>query len=304
MHAKRNSITLGILLVLLLTIGVFWYKKESKKINEQKIKNVELRHKLDGSIEIMKALEAVESEHRTLKEKWSHAPKKIVAAEEPSFSLYYLNWLVNNYRVPVEFDFELKSINNDNDLLTFRFLLAGEGTYQDLYRFIWFITKNPLLYQIESFSIKQTNSSANLIGFSMLIRGFSSTQSWESGQEFSFTMMKPVVQNMQFHDVFKSLYQVRKPTRSANIVRRDAPKIKSITVDPSLVEIETAALQAVANGRAYIKDRNGRLLTLKSGEKVRFGKLTRINQKKSEVEFVLKKSGITKTVILGLGYKK
>ena len=216
MHAKRNSITLGILLVLLLTIGVFWYKKESKKINEQKIKNVELRHKLDGSIEIMKALEAVESEHRTLKEKWSHAPKKIVAAEEPSFSLYYLNWLVNNYRVPVEFDFELKSINNDNDLLTFRFLLAGEGTYQDLYRFIWFITKNPLLYQIESFSIKQTKSSANFIGFSMLIRGFSSTQSWESGQEFSFTMMKPVVQNMQFHDVFKSLYQVRKPTRSAD----------------------------------------------------------------------------------------
>jgi len=304
MHAKRNSITLGILLLILLTIGVFWYNKENKKIKALKIRNTKLRQKLDGSIEIMKALEAVESEYRVLNEKWSHAPKQIVAADEPSFSLYYLNWLVNNYRIPVEFDFELKSISNNNELLTFRFLLAGEGSYQDLYRFIWFVTKNPLLYQIESFSIRQSNNSANLIGFTMLIKGFSSTQSRESGQDFSFTMMKPVVQNMQFNDVFKSLNQVQKPTWRANIVRRDVPKIKPITVDPALVNIETAALQAVANGRAYIKDRNGKMLTLKSGEKVRFGTLTRINQKRSEVEFVLNKNGITKTVILGLGYKK
>jgi hypothetical protein len=304
MHAKRNSITLGILLLVLLTIGVFWYNKDNKTIKALKIRNTKLRQKLDGSIEIMKALEAVESEYRVLKEKWSHAPKQIVAAVEPSFSLYYLNWLVNNYRVPVEFDFELKDIRKKNDLLTFRFLLAGEGSYQDLYRFIWFITENPLLYQIESFSIKQSNDSVNLIGFSMLIKGFSSTQSWGSGREYSFTMMRSAVQNMQFHDVFKPLYQIQKPTQRANIVRRDVPKIKPITVDPTLVDIETAALQAVANERAYIKAKNGKLLTLKSSEKVRFGTLTSINQKRSEVEFVLNKNGVIKTVILGLGYKK
>ncbi|UCE06238.1 MAG: hypothetical protein JSW07_22105 [bacterium] len=291
-------------MLVLLIIGVYWFNKENKKIKALKIRNTELRQKLDGSIEIMKALEAVESEYRTLKEQWSHAPKQIVAVDEPSFSLYYLNWLVNNYRVPIEFDFELRDISKNNDLLTFLFLLAGEGSYQELYRFIWFITENPLLYQIESFSIGQSNNPTNLIGFTMLIRGFSSTQSWESGQDFSFTLMKPVVENMQFHDVFKPLRQFQKPTRQTNIFRRDVPKIKQIKIDPALVDIETAALQAVANERAYIKDRNGKLLTLKSGEKVRFGRLTRINQKRSEVEFVLNKNGVTKTVILGLGYKK
>lgn len=304
MYAKRNSITIGILCVVLLAIGIFWLNKENKNIMAQQKRNSELRQKLDGSLEIMKALESVESDYRTIKEKWSFAPKQIVAADEPSFSLYYFNWLVNNYKIPLEFDFELKDISNNNELLTFRFLLAGEGSYQDLYRFIWFVTENPLLYQIESFSIRQSTEISNLIEFTMNIRGFSSTQSQDTEQDFSFGMMKPVVENIQFHNAFKSLTQIQKPTRSEMTFRRNVPKIKPIIVDPGLVNIETASLQAVANGRAYIKDKNGKLLTLKSGEKVRSGMLNNINKKKSEVEFVLNKNGVTKTVILGLGYKK
>lgn len=304
MYAKRNSITIGILWLILLTVGIFWHSKEGKKIKVFQTKNNELRQKLDGSNEIMKALEAVESEYRTLKEKWTFAPKQIVAADEPSFSLYYFNWLVNNYQIPLEFDFELKDIGNQNDLLTFRFLLAGEGSYQDLYRFIWFVTENPLLYQIESFSISQSKEANDLIDFTMQIRGFSLTQGSDSEQDFNFAMMKPVAENLQFHNAFKSLAQIPKPTTGEMTFRRDVPKIKPITVDPNLVDIESAALQAVANGKAYIKDKNGKLVTLKLGEKVRSGTLTTINQKKSEVVFTLDKDGVTKTVTLGLGYKK
>lgn len=304
MYAKRNSITIGILLVVLIAIGVFWYSKENQKIKTLQIKNTELRQKLDGSIEIMKALESVESEYRALKEKWSFAPKQIVAAVEPSFSLYYFNWLVNNYKIPLEFDFELKDISNKNDLLTFRFRLGGEGSYEDLYRFIWFTTKNPLLYQIESFSITQSKDVSNLINFNMQISGFSLTQGPEAEQNFSVGMMKPVAENLQFYNAFKPLNQVQKPTPSEPIFRRELPKIKPIIVDPSLVDIETAVLQAVANGRVYIKDKNGKLLTMKPGQKVRLGTLKSINQKRSEVEFELEKNGGTKIVKLGLGDKK
>lgn len=304
MYAKRNSITIGILWLVLIAIGIFWYSKENKKITVLKIRKNELRQKLDGSIEIMKALEAVESECRILKEKWSHAPKQIMAADEPSFSLYYLNWLINKYQIPIEFDFELKDISSDGNLLTFRFLLAGEGSYHDLYRFVWFIAENSLLYQIESVFIKQADENENLIEFRMMIKGFSLAQESTVGQDFNFDMIQPIAEKFQFHDAFKPLNQIQRPATRPDFFRRDVPKIKPVTVDPGLVDIESASLQAVANGRAYLKDKNGKLITLKLSDKVRFGRLKNINQKKSEVEFELDKSGVTKTVVLGLGYKK
>ncbi len=304
MHSKRNSITIGILWLILMVFGIFWYSKENKKINELEIKNTELRKKLDGSIEIMNTLETVESEYRLLMERWSLAPKQIVAADEPSFCLYYLNWLVNNYKIPLEFDFELKDIRNEGDILTFNFLLKGEGTYYDLYRLIWFITEHLLLYQIESFSVKQMPDKINLIGFSMQLKGFSLNQKYDSGQQFNFDTMKPIVERIQFHDAFKSLNQFQQPKKRANSYRRNVPKIRPKTIDPGLLNVEAAALQAVANGRVYIKNNKGKLLTLKVGDKVRSGRLKSINQKKSEVEFILEKQGDIKTVILGLGYKK
>jgi len=302
MYAKRNSITIGILWLILMIAGIFWYSNESKKLTSLELKNSELQKQLDGSLEIIKALETVENQYRILRARWSEAPKQIIAAEEPSFSLYYLNWLVNSYQIPVEFDFELKNTMNNGDILTFSFLLSGEGSYHDLYRLIWFINENPILYQVEGFNFSQSTDDNNVLRFSMVIKGFSLVHKLESGQEFDFAALKPVVQSIQFHDAFKPRYREKKTRQSANVLRRNVPKIKPKAIDPSLTDIEAARLQAVANGCAYIKDKKGKLVTLKVGDKVRYGSLVNINQNKSEVKFSLNKDGTIKTVILGLGY--
>jgi len=304
MYAKRNSITIALLWVIIMVIGIFFYTNENKKIKALKSTNAKLRTKLDGSLEIIQALEAVESKYRLLQEKWQHAPKQIIAADEPSFSLYYLNWLINKFNIPLEFDFELKDIKRSGDILSFNFLISGEGSYHDLYRFIWFLTENPLLYQIETFSLTQSKDNSNTIDFTMLIKGFSLTGEWESDQQFSLNTMKPVAERFQFHDSFRPLYKVIKPKRSNNMFRRDIKKVRVKTVDKSLIDIESATLQAVANNRVYIKDSNGKLHSMKVGDKVRYGTLIRINKKQSEVQFSLEKQGVTKTVTLGLGYRK
>jgi hypothetical protein len=304
MYAKRNTITIGILWVLLLAIGIFWYSKENKKTKLLKVKQKQLSQQLDGSLEIARTLEKVEQEYRLLREKWELSPKQIIAADEPSFSLSYLNWLVNKYNVPLEFDFELKNISVNGDILTFSFQLRGEGSYNDLYRLVWFLAQNPLLYQIESFLIKQSRNSNNLIEFSLQIKGFSSTQKLDSGQEFSFDSIRPVTQNIQFYDAFKPIYRVQPATRTDNMFRRQMPRITPKLVDPGLINIEEATLQAVTNDRAYLKDRNGKLVSLKIGDKVRYGRMQSINYKKSEVEFLLEQHGSTQKVTLGLGYKK
>jgi len=301
MYAKRNSITIGILWVLLLAIGIFWYSQENKRLKILKVKNKQLSQQLDGSLEIAKALQGVEQQYRFLREKWDLSPKRIIAAAEPSFSLDYLNWLVNQNNFALEFDFELKNIIDNGDIVTFRFLLTGEGSYHDLFRLIWHLTKNPLLYQIESFTINQSQNEKNLIQFKMELKGFSLTQKLATQREFTFDSMQPLAENVMFYDSFKPLNRVEPVRQTANMFRKETtPK----PVDKGLVDIESATLQAVANGRVYIKDKNNKLSTMRVGDKVQSGTLTKINQKKSEVEFVLEKAGGARTVTLGLGYKK
>jgi len=301
MYAKRNTITIAVLWLILTVIGIFWISNENKKIKVLQTKNGELRKKLDGSLEIIQALEVVENEYRILSERWNHAPKQIVAEEEPSFSLYYLNWLINNHKIPLEFDFELKNIAPSGHILTFSFLLSGQGSYNDLYRMIWFLTKNLLLYQIESFTLKQTKESDNIIDFSLSVKGFSLIEESKSAQKFNFDTMRPVAEQFQFHDAFKPLYRLRQPKKqTANMFQRSPGRVVAKPVKKGLIDIESATLQAVANGRIYIKDRSGKLHTLKVGDEVRNGRLKAINQKRSEVQF----SVGGKTVTLGLGYKK
>jgi hypothetical protein len=201
----------------------------------------------------------------------------------------------------------LKNISTIRDVLSFSFQLKGEGTYNDFYRLIWFLTENPLLYQIETFALKQSRNSNNIIEFTLKIKGFSSTQKLDSGPEFSFDSIRPVAQNFQFYDAFKpvvSISSVQPQRQTNNIFRREVPKIVPKFVDPGLLNIEEATLQAVANGCAYFKDKKGKLVSLKIGDKVRYGRLQSIDQKKSEVEFLLDQEGSSHKVILGLGYKK
>lgn len=304
MYAKRNSITIGILWVILIAIGFFWYSTENKKIKALKVKQKQLSHQLDGSLEIAKALAGVEQQYRLLRDRWELSPKRIIAADEPSFSLDYLNWLVNQHNFALEFDFELKNITDNGDIVTFRFLLTGEGSYHDLFRLIWHLTENPLLYQIESFTINQSKNQTNSIEFKIELKGFSLTQKLDSQREFNFNSIQPLVENVMFYDSFKPLNRVEPARQATSVFRREPAPIAPKPVDKNLVDIESATLQAVANERVYIKDKNNKLLTMKVGDKVQYGTLTRINQNKSEVEFVLEKAGGARTVILGLGYKK
>lgn len=304
MYAKRNSITIGILWVVLVAIGILWYSHENQKIKTLKATNKKLTQQLDGSLEIAKALQSVEQKHRFLKDRWDLSPKQIIAADEPSFSLDYLNWVVGQNNLGIEFDFELKNVTESGDITSFRFLLTGEGSYHDLFRLIWQLTKNPLLYQIETFKINQSQNEKNLIEFMMELKGFSLTQKLEAQREFAFESMQPLAENVMFYDAFKPLNRVEPVRQATNIFRQETPQDLPKPIDKGLLNVELATLQAVANGRVYIKDQNNKLLTMRVGDKVQYGTLTNINQKKSEVEFVLEKTGGARTITLGLGYKK
>ena len=305
MYARRNAITIGFLWVVIMTVGILFIRAERSNHEILKKRNVELSEMLDGSLAIARTLSSAENKYEILKAKWNEAPKIILSVDEPSFSLYYLNWLVDHYDLGLEFDFVLDKVDVVNDILSFSFTLSGEGLYRDIYDLVFFLTKNPLLYQIESFSLgKGRESTDNTVTFRMKIKGFSLIPKWDSKHEFDFANLKPVVQTSTFHDVFRELRKKPRQRREKNMFRTSVASSKPKVKKENYTNIERSSLQAVTNNSIYLKDSSGKLITLKIGDRVHLGRLSSIDQGKSEAEFTLEKDGVSQKITLGLGYSK
>lgn len=305
MYAKRNSITIALLLLLLAIGGFLWSNKETKTIDKLQTKNKELTAKLDGSLEIIEALSIVETKFQQLKQNWDQSAKKIIGADEPSFSLYYLTWIMSNYDIPLDFDFVLDNITEGGDMLKFSFTLSGIGSYHDVFRLIFYLTENPLLYRIDNFYLRQNEKNPESLDFKIQIQGFALTEKNNTAQEFMLESLQPIAESGLFHNAFQPLRSRNKPEPPPDYkIRDNMPKVNVQPKLDGLLDIERTSLQAVANGRIYLKDKNGKLVSMKVGDKVRMGNVHNINQNKSEVEFMLNKDGVQETVILGLGYKK
>ncbi|HOX87661.1 MAG TPA: hypothetical protein PKW76_04650 [bacterium] len=304
MYTKRNTITLALLLLVILAIGTSWTMREMKKLGELRERNLELSEQFHGSELVVQTLESVEANFAELQERWQNAAKKILALDEPAFTISYINWLIQNYKLDLSFDFYLNSLDKKEPTSTFTFSLNGEASYRDLYTFVWHLTHNPLLYKIEGFSLAKAQQDGGPILFKLQIRGFYMQQKWEMDHDIRFASFENEVKITDYHDVFRALaVQTARPSggdlisRPKNLETQPAPQ-------PQFPDIEKANLLALTSNTIYIREKNNKVTTLQVGDRVNRGSLEKIDSQKSEAHFVLQTTGGRRTVILGLGYIK
>jgi hypothetical protein len=298
MHSKRNTITLAFLLIILLVIGSVWYSKLRGEVDYSQKKNEQLATQFRGSKQVVETLASVESLYTDLRADWNKGEKKILAVEEPALTVSYINWLVQENHLDMSFDFILNDLNKQEKISTFSFTLNGESNYRDLYKFIWTLTHNTLLYKIKDLDLAFKDDDENHLSFKLTVSGFFIDKQWEFDKDINFASLKTKEQQDEFFDVFKATIPppakiVEKPARE------EKPK------EPDLIDIENATLKALANNRVYLQIKGKKMETLKIGDPVKNGRLQSIDRLHSEALFVIsgQETG-TKQVVLGLGYRR
>jgi hypothetical protein len=302
MYETRNSLTIAVLVVLVGTVGFFWHGREATKLETLQAKYVKLQEDLKMAREAAKRLPSIEEQHAAIGQMWQQAPKKILSVDEPSFSLYYLNWLVAAYDIPIDFDFVLNKRTDQGSFTVYSYSLQGEGTYRDVYRFIWYLTNNPVLYQIRALEMRRAGSNSDRLGFSLDLEGYSINSKWAVDPITTSSFKSQLVseQVTEVYDAFQAPRSVRvRPRRQRQPARPTLPPRPA-----NLVDVEKAKLQAVTSGTVYLRDERGKLVTLSVGDRVYLGRLTRVDLTNNEAEFQLNKLGKVQKVILGLGYRK
>jgi Tfp pilus assembly protein PilO len=299
MYAKRNSLTILIFLALLSGLGFLWYRSEARELGAVSDKNKEMNDQLHGSLEVAETLVKIKAMRDSLQRAWEQSPKKILNADEPAYSLSYINKVIGMHGLSIDFDFYLNDKKGRSDFTIFSYTLNGEGDYRNICALLWYITNNPLLYQIKSVSLKRSNNDDKLLSFVIMFEGYSMNKDWEVSNDVDMVWRDLDWETELSYDAFASLLPPPEAPRPVIVSKPTPAKPQE---DPNLIDAERATLLAITNERAYLRAKDGRVVPMKVGDLVRRGRLVRLDQQSNQVEFELDTETGARSLRLNIEY--
>ena len=193
----------------------------------------------------------------------------------------------------VKFDMIFQGSRPQTDYGYNSYTLRGETSYESLFKFIWYLEHARLLYKVEDLTLtghevrEETQEKPQLIiPFSMELDAYYSSatgvSSENTGQDQ--TLYKTVGVGLNF---LKPLISSEPP-----------PNLRG------LVDVERSDLRAVMPDKVFIVDQNGKAHSLRVGDEVYLGYLTKISASDNEAEFTLNKGGIIDRQVLKVRFGK
>lgn len=285
-YQLRNSIVLGILLVVILIIGGYinWIRLPGQ-IEEVDAIIKEINTELQNTPDLITQLHVAEADAVDKKERWQNRSKDIPRADQTAQTYAYLNRIVDLagfLRLDMIYQGEKRSGNYGYNMYNLR----GESNFENFYRFVWMLENGRKLYKIptlnlRSIEIVKTETKPGeeptpegrefRVGFEMVIHAYFTPQTDLTGS-VGYGEVMPAALN---YNPFKPL-----------ILSSIPPNILG------LVEVDRSELKAVIPGKAFIQDQDNEIQTLQEGDEVYLGYVTRIRPEEGRVEFTLNKGGI------------
>ena len=283
-YALRNSILLGILLVIFSAIGVYWVEvRWSKEVEVLEKREADLKSELRTINEVLSIYDTTHAKLNQLKARWQ-ARKQIVPADDsPAQTLAYLYELLNP--LAVNFDFMHKGRSDNAEYSVNGYALQGEGKFEDIHAFIWHLEHGRRFHTIDRIQLDYTEP-----------EGSKRSARWH-WTKFVLLFRSYFEPGSRVEDLPASVESVNPDLGARNpfrpLITKTLPENRR-----GLFEAEGSRLRALTHNLAYLVDEKGTLHLLRKGDEVFMGKLDKIDIFANRVEFVLNKGGIWERVIL------
>lgn len=292
-YAFRNTLVLIVLVLILCGGGSYWvFLHQQGEIEKLNAEIADLSSRLGNMSTLMDQYEAASDRLMEITAKWNSRYKVIPVQDFSGETNAYLNDILN-LGAFVKLDVQYSDGQRSDKYGYNVYSLRGEGTFGNLYNFIWYVENRPRLFKIEGVDLRETTLkdetekvARNGVAFDVQVRAyyssvanFAKASPFDVGKEFSPNRMN--------ENPFYPLIRMEIP-----------PNLRG------LLEIDRAFLQAIMQGTAYVVDGKGKIWVMKEGDEVYLGYLSRIDMEKGQAEFTLNKGGITEKVILRIKSNK
>lgn len=288
-YAIRNSVALFVLLVLVAGIGGYiWAVRQPAKIEEQRARIVALDREIARIPALIADYNRLNEELEDQRRRWEGRTKDIPRVDITGDSYNYFSQSIDRSGGFVKLDMVYGGKTERDRYGYNTYNLRGEAPFFVFYNFLWYLENGRRLYRINQMNLRgvetrdeETEMPRLLVTFDMQLRAYFTNVE----ELFTSTGQRPVRPNALAHNPFQPL-----------ILSDIPPNIRG------LIEAERSELRAVLPDRAILVDHVGEVRTIRVGDEVYLGYVTRIVPEESRVEFVLNKGGIIERFNLYITY--
>lgn len=288
--ATRNSIVLGVLVVLIILIGGYWtrvHQPETLSSLEEQIKKLDVE--LNNTPDLQNVFNTVQAELAYWEKRWNSRTKDIPTADVTGATNAYFNSVIlSSGRVNA--DVAYVGMKQEPKYGYNIYSLRGEAPFHSLFRFIWYLENGRRLFKFNKLVFRGTTARDPgeeephpTVQFELELRAY-------------FTSLSELSSSVAWRDT-TTTYLAHNPFWP--IIRPEVPK----NIE-GLVEVERSELKAVIPGKAFITDQTGKSRTLSVGDNVYLGYLSKIIPEEGKVEFILNKGGISETFIMKVKFRQ
>jgi hypothetical protein len=299
MSFKRRN-TLVLLIQILLVCGAGGY--------------ITLKHIPQRMAEIRKEIELCDHTFAQYPERETYLSDVNLKIEETKSKLMTWNKVIDNHQTLADVLAYLDKIQEQFGALKFNltyvrdvqasgygykvFTFNGEGPWQSIFALIWVLERGPKMFIIERFSLRgvegvsddedlpYTNNCRVIVPFSLQVRAVYA----DCGE----------VKDLPINSSADFLIQIPEGNNLfMPLITRDLPPNRL-----GLLETERAELRAIFPDKAIVADHSGKIHSLEEGDEVYLGYLTKIDQEKNCVEFLLNKGGIVEKFVMKMSFSQ
>lgn len=274
----RNTIVLGTVLVVILSIGFYLtIISLPKKLNviDAEIKRIQIE--LQNTPDLANQYNMTVAQLADMKKRWETRNKDIPPKDITGETYGYLNRSID---ISGEIKMDMTYVGpKDFGRYGYNvYTIKGEAPFGNLYKFIWLSENGRRLMKISNLSL----------------RGYESVT--KDTKEFK----ELVLFDIELQSYFSSIPELNNAPNQQNPVPVSLasnpffPLITHEIPPPQAdeIEIERSDLKAVASGKAFIIDQNQKSRVLEEGDKVYLGYVTKIFPNEGKIECLLNRGGV------------
>lgn len=288
-YAIRNTIVLVLLLLIVLGIGGYiWAIRQPAKIEEKEKRIAQLDNEIARIPGLIADYNRMTEELENQRRRWEGRTKDIPRTDITGETYDYFNRSIDRSGGFVKLDMVYGGKTEHERYGYNTYNLRGEAPFHVFYNFLWYLENGRRLFRLHQVNLRGVETREEeremprlMVTFDMQLRGYFTNVE----ELFTSTGRRSVRPNGLRYNPFQPL-----------ILSDIPPNIHG------LIESERSELRAVLPDRAIIVDHEGEVHTIRTGDEVYLGYVTKIVPEEGMVEFVLNKGGIIERFNLYIRY--
>jgi hypothetical protein len=284
-YAIRNSLILTVLLIFVIVFTVLHNSRITKEKEQleltynsllEQLKNLKLTNPDYDDID------RITQEYEVLKLNDLRYGKIIPNVNNPTLSYLYLLNISDKFAPEIDFQFAFVNRSSINNINFNTYQITGTANIFSLYKFIYHLERNIILYTIERISISEEivedeliegKTVPNMVSFTISFKAYFNKDLPQTIENSNLRNLKP--QYLVYNPFYRRIHEPR--------------------VDPEeelYINVDYINLIGMTPDKIFIRTTNEEIVTLTPGEKVAYGYLDKIDWNEQAAIFKINKTGV------------